>query len=97
MSLAGSADSAVFRAQHHGSVLAYRSSMPNRSLKSFIILAFVLFFGGIFTAGMGLGLLDGVPASFMVTVGVILAVIAPATALIGASLEEGAQAAAAEE
>ena len=67
--------------------------MANRSLKSFLVLAFVLFFGGIFTAGLGLGLLEGVPASFLVTVGVILAVIAPATALIGASLEENASSA----
>lgn len=59
-----------------------------RSFKSFIVLAFVLFFGGIFTAGLGLGLFEGVPASFLVTIGVILAVIAPATALVGASIEE---------
>ncbi|MEL6184957.1 MAG: hypothetical protein AAFU79_10060 [Myxococcota bacterium] len=59
-----------------------------QSFRSFLILAFVLFFGGIFTAGMGLGLFDGVPASFLVTIGVLLAVIAPATALIGAALEE---------
>ena len=64
--------------------------MEIRSFKAFLVLAFVLFFGGIFTAGLGLGLLDGVPASFLVTVGVILAVVAPATALIGASLEESA-------
>lgn len=61
-----------------------------RSFKSFLVLAFVLFFGGLFTAGVGLGLFDGVPASLLVTGGVLLAVIAPATALLGAAMEENA-------
>lgn len=58
------------------------------SFKSFLVLTFVLGFGGVFTAGIGLSAFEGVPSSFLVTVGVILAVIAPATALLGAALEE---------
>ena len=61
-----------------------------QTFKSFLVLAFVLFFGGLFTAGIGLGLFDGVPASLLVTGGVLLAVVAPATALIGAAIEENA-------
>ena len=71
--------------------------MQGQSFKSFLVLAFVLFFGGIFTAGIGLGLFDGVPASFLIVIGVLLAVLAPATALIGASLEESPRASAAKE
>lgn len=72
-----------------GPGVASSHTMPRQTFKSFLVLAFVLFFGGIFTAGLGLGLFDGVPASLLVILGVLLAVLAPATALIGASLEEG--------
>lgn len=62
------------------------------SFKNYLTVAFVLFFGGIFTAGFGLGLFDGVVATLLVAAGVLLAVIAPATALVGAAIEEAAMA-----
>ncbi len=61
-----------------------------QTFKSFLVLAFVLFFGGIFTAGIGLGLFEGVPAGLLVVGGVLLAVLSPAAALVGAAIDENA-------
>lgn len=74
-----------------GFELAYHHRMT--SFKNYLTAAFILFFGGIFTAGTGLGLSDGIAATLLVAAGVLLAVIAPATALVGAAIEEASMAA----
>lgn len=62
--------------------------MPSmKSLKHFLTLAFVLFFGGIFLSGFGLTL-TGVASAVAVLVGVAMVVAAPVTALVGAKLDE---------
>lgn len=57
-------------------------------MKNYLTLAFTLFFGGLFVAGIGLALVEGVVGTLMVGAGVLLTVVAPVSALMGASAEE---------
>lgn len=58
------------------------------TLRVSLTTAFVLFFGGLLLAGLGLGLLDGVLSTLLVAAGVLLTVTAPAAALVGLSIDE---------
>lgn len=60
------------------------------TLRLSITTAFVMFFGGLLIAGLGMGLFEGVLSTLLVTLGVLFTVVAPAAALVGLSIDERA-------